>query len=140
MKAAPASTPPQLSGATVGLGSIGPLRPREGRRPGTRVNVAPAGAAAGAPTGSPGAPELRAAAVGLGSIGPLRPRRAMLVDDESALRRLGARMLERLGVPTDVCADGTEVAEALTPAHELLLLDIVVRHSDGAVVRARVRA
>lgn len=72
---------------------------------------------------------------GDGGHAPVRPRRAMLVDDESTLRRLGARMLARVGVPTDTFEDGAEVAAALTPAHELLLLDIVMRHSDGAEVR-----
>ena len=113
--------------------------------------VAPAAAAAApsqadAPVADGGAPsavrprKIKEKVMSMSSIGgdgatPVRPCRAMLVDDESTLRRLGARMLERAGVPTDVFADGTEIAEALTPQHELLLLDIVMRHSDGAEVR-----
>ncbi len=66
--------------------------------------------------------------------------RCMLVDDEATLRRMGSRMLQSLHVSCDTVADGSEVASALTPSHELLLLDIVMRYSDGAQARARERA
>ena len=63
-------------------------------------------------------------------------RHVMLVDDEVTLRRLGARMLDAQGVECDALEDGCEVAGALKPEHELLLLDIVMRQSDGVEVRA----
>jgi CheY-like chemotaxis protein len=63
-------------------------------------------------------------------------RRVLFVDDEAVLRRLVARMLERLGVPYDALEDGSEVAGALRPEHDLILLDIVMKHSDGVQVRA----
>jgi hypothetical protein len=62
-------------------------------------------------------------------------RRILYADDEAVLRRLVARMLERLGVPYDALEDGSEVAGALRPEHDLILLDIVMKHSDGAQVR-----
>ena len=65
-----------------------------------------------------------------------RVRRVLFVDDEAVLRRLVARMLERLGVPYDALEDGSEVAGALRPEHDLILLDIVMKHSDGVQVRA----
>jgi hypothetical protein len=69
--------------------------------------------------------------------GPGAITHVMLVDDEVTLRRLGTRMLAGQNVACDALADGSEVAGALTPAHELLLLDIVMRQSDGVQVRAR---
>ena len=92
-------------------------------------------AGVGGGTGPPAVLQARPQGAGVGT-GAVHPTRAMLVDDEGILRRLGTRTLERAGVPADVHEDGSEVAAALTPAHELLLLDIVMRHSDGAVVRA----
>ena len=71
-------------------------------------------------------------------VGPAPPiRHVLLVDDESTLRRLGSRMVQSLRVQCDTVADGSEVAASLSPAHELLLLDIVMRHSDGVEVRMR---
>ncbi len=61
-------------------------------------------------------------------------RHVMLVDDEVTLRRLGARMLQAQMVECDALEDGCEVAAALKPSHELLLLDIVMRQSDGVEV------
>ncbi len=64
-------------------------------------------------------------------------RRVLLVDDESVLRRLLSRMLERLGVAHTALEDGREVEGALTREHpDLILLDIVMKHSDGVQVRA----
>ena len=63
-------------------------------------------------------------------------KRVMLVDDEITLRRLGSRMLAAQGVECDVLEDGSGVAGSITSAHELLLLDIVMRQSDGVEVRA----
>ncbi len=76
-----------------------------------------------------------AAAMASSSTRP-RVRRVLFVDDEAVLRRLVARMLERLGVPYDALEDGSEVTGALRPEHDLILLDIVMKHSDGAQVRA----
>jgi hypothetical protein len=66
----------------------------------------------------------------------MSPRRVLLVDDEAVLRRLVGRMLDRLGVAYEALEDGAEVAGALTPEHDLILLDIVMKHSDGVQVRA----
>jgi CheY-like chemotaxis protein len=72
---------------------------------------------------------------------PRRPvRRLVLVDDEATLRRLGQRMVQHLGVECDVLEDGCELGPFLTPAHELILLDIVMKRSDGVAVCAALRA
>ena len=63
-------------------------------------------------------------------------RRVLLVDDEATLRRLGTRMLQAQNVVCEVLEDGCDVAAMLTPAHELLLLDIEMRQSDGVEARA----
>jgi CheY-like chemotaxis protein len=62
-------------------------------------------------------------------------KHVVLVDDEVTLRRLGARMLQAQGVECDALEDGSDVAATLAPTHELLLLDIVMRQSDGVEVR-----
>ena len=47
------------------------------------------------------------------------------------------RMLQAQNVVCEVLEDGCDVAAMLTPAHELLLLDIVMRQSDGVEVCRR---
>lgn len=64
------------------------------------------------------------------------PRRVMLVDDEAVLRHLLAHMLDKMGIAHDALEDGRDVAGALTPHHDLLLLDIAMKHSDGVEARA----
>ena len=76
------------------------------------------------------------AAAGPGASRPRAVRRALIVDDEAVLRHLVGRMFQRLGIAHDALDDGSEVAGALTPEHDLILLDIVMKHSDGVQVCA----
>lgn len=68
------------------------------------------------------------------------------VDDEKLLRKLIGRFLSRLGVHATLLEDGDELEAALA-AHEAaghevccVLLDIVMRRSDGADICRKVRA
>jgi CheY-like chemotaxis protein len=104
----------------------------------TVISVAAAfsGGTSRLPSSAPALAPLRLAARVTVAPAPRAARRVLLADDEAVLRRLLARMLERLGVAYDALEDGAEVAGALTPEHDLILLDIVMKHSDGVQVRA----
>jgi len=58
----------------------------------------------------------------------------LLVDDEAAVRRVGARMLETLGYVVVTASDGIEALSALTAARDeivCVLLDLTMPHLDG---------
>ena len=67
--------------------------------------------------------------------------KVMLVDDEKVNRRLGARMLERLGCKHVVLEDGDQVPGALAehPDFDVVLMDIMMKRTDGAVVCKQLR-
>jgi FixJ family two-component response regulator len=60
---------------------------------------------------------------------------AVVVDDESTLRRLAERMLSRIGLRSVSLEDGSELAGAIKPDTGIVLLDIVMKRSDGVQVR-----
>ena len=67
---------------------------------------------------------------------------AIVVDDEATLRRLAERMVVRAGLRCVALEDGSELADAIEPGTGLVLLDIVMKRSDGVqvrVARSRVR-
>ncbi len=59
-----------------------------------------------------------------------------MVDDENTLLRLAERMLARAGVSCVALEDGSELAAAIRPDTGIVLLDIVMKRSDGVQVRA----
>ncbi len=63
----------------------------------------------------------------------------IVVDDEGILRRLAERMFGRAGLRCVSLEDGSELADAIEPGTGLVLLDIVMKRSDGVRVR-RARA
>lgn len=65
---------------------------------------------------------------------------AIVVDDESTLRRLADRMVRRAGLRCTTLEDGSELAAAITPDTGVVLLDIVMKRSDGVQVSARFAA
>jgi hypothetical protein len=59
---------------------------------------------------------------------------AIVVDDEATLRRLAERMVVHAGLRCVALEDGSELAEAIEPGTGLVLLDIVMKRSDGVQV------
>lgn len=118
---AAASPTPSLSGAGTALAAAGNGatggRDRSGSGDSTvssAVSLSATSAVSGAVGGAAALGRqaaLRAAAAAAG--GGSRPRRALVVDDENVNRRLLVRMLQRLGVAADTCADGSEVLPRL---------------------------
>lgn len=69
----------------------------------------------------------------------------LFVDDEQVNRRLGSRMMQRLGCTYTLLTDGDEVAPALQAAaadkqYDMIIIDIVMQRTDGAVVCSQLRA
>ena len=67
----------------------------------------------------------------------------LVVDDEQSHRRIACRMLERLGCTSMELEDGEDLMRALvltTRKFDAVLLDIVMRHSNGLAVVADLRA
>ncbi len=69
----------------------------------------------------------------------------LFVDDEQVNRRLGSRMMQRLGCTYTLLTDGDEVASALQAAaaekpYDMIIIDIVMQRTDGAVVCSQLRA
>ena len=68
--------------------------------------------------------------------------RVLLVDDVATVRRLGEALLRKLRCECVCLEDGTQIGAALAAAarpYDCILLDIVMRHSDGADVCAALR-
>ena len=59
---------------------------------------------------------------------------AIVVDDESTLRRLAHRMLSTIGLACVTLEDGSALAAAIMPDTGIVLLDIVMKRSDGVQV------
>src|SRR5688500_2421679 len=68
-----------------------------------------------------------------------RPR-VLLVDDEPLNCQLLRAMSESLGWDSETCASGFEALEALHPAIDLVLLDVMMPGLDGFSVARRIRA
>ena len=68
--------------------------------------------------------------------------RVLFVDDDPVNRRLGGRMLARLGCSFVMCEDGDEVPAALTDPlpYDVILMDILMQRTNGAAVCADLRA
>eukprot|EP01138_Halocafeteria_seosinensis_P011239 gb/GECG01011481.1/.p1 GENE.gb/GECG01011481.1/~~gb/GECG01011481.1/.p1 ORF type:complete len:931 (+),score=102.08 gb/GECG01011481.1/:1-2793(+) len=70
----------------------------------------------------------------------------LFVDDEKVNRRLGARMLNRLGCSYNLLEDGDEVMDALKAAEQqskpysVIVIDIIMQRTDGAEVCRDLRA
>lgn len=70
----------------------------------------------------------------------------IFVDDESVIRKLGARMLRQLGCTSTILEDGDELAPALKEAAasnrrvDCVLLDIVMRRTNGVDVCREIKA
>ena len=112
--AAAATAPPKHGGAARAPYEVGP---GEAIRP-----EATSPTAAAAATG-------RAPAVVVNS--------AIVVDDEGTLRRLAERMMGRVGLRCVTLEDGSELAGAIKPDTGIVLLDIVMKRSDGVQVGGR---
>lgn len=61
-----------------------------------------------------------------------RPARVLLMDDEAAIRQIGAALLQRMRIETTVAADGEEALRAFAAAHgtdrafDLVILDLTI--------------
>lgn len=81
-----------------------------------------------------------------GSSGSQSPAmHVLLVDDEATNRRLGARLLARLGCTFELLEDGDEIlphlrAPGRSLAVDVILLDIIMERSDGVAVCRNLRA
>ncbi len=66
--------------------------------------------------------------------------RVLIVDDEPALRKLGERILGRMGFETEVAIDGVEALERFEEGGwDLVLLDLMMPRMDGAEALRRMR-
>lgn len=60
------------------------------------------------------------------------PRRALVIDDDAAIRILVTRILSRRGFLVDAAADGAEAIEdLLTHDYDLVTLDLMMPRIDG---------
>jgi hypothetical protein len=59
----------------------------------------------------------------------------IVVEDEATLRRLAERMLGRIGARAEVYEDGSELTAGAARGASLVLMDIVMKRSDGVHVR-----
>lgn len=70
------------------------------------------------------------------------PRTVLVVDDEAAVRRLAHRILSEEGVRVFEAGDGQEALEVLrtTGPVDLILVDVVMPHVDGAALVRHLRS
>lgn len=69
-----------------------------------------------------------------------RERKALVVDDDEAIRTLVSRILEREHYSVDRARDGAEAIEKLTSAkYDLILLDLMMPRVDGYSVLSHLR-
>ena len=60
------------------------------------------------------------------------PRRALVVEDDPAIRKLVEKLLTRKGIEIDTAADGTRALEKLrTGTYAALILDLMVPEVNG---------
>ncbi|MBI5570415.1 MAG: PAS domain S-box protein [Desulfomonile tiedjei] len=69
-----------------------------------------------------------------------RVQRILVVDDEQGNRTLLEAMLASLGYESDLAHNGSEALERLTPAIDLVLLDVLMPGLDGFEVTRRIRS
>jgi two-component system cell cycle sensor histidine kinase/response regulator CckA len=73
------------------------------------------------------------------SAGPRGSERVLLAEDESAVRELTARILQRAGYVVDAVSNGEEaIAAAWTRSYDLYLLDVVMPKKTGRAVAEEV--
>ncbi|HUL54364.1 MAG TPA: ATP-binding protein [Opitutaceae bacterium] len=66
------------------------------------------------------------------SVSPVKPGRVLLMDDEESIRRLGAALLQRIGLEPTAVADGAEAVRVFSEARnahqpfDLLILDLTI--------------
>lgn len=130
---APHNVPVRLTSAAGGAASPGAGAASPGT-PSSPTTPAPAPAPAPAPRPAPG----RTLPANIQNLG----KHIMFVDDEHVNRRLGSRMLQRLGCTFDLLEDGDEVSGRLSNTDkpfDMIIIDIVMQRTDGAVVCAQLR-
>lgn len=67
-----------------------------------------------------------------GTVAAQRPYRALVVEDDPAIRRLVEKLLTRLRVEIDTAADGRTAIEKLSTRHySVLVLDLMVPEMNG---------
>jgi CheY-like chemotaxis protein len=79
----------------------------------------------------------------VGFEGKLLNLHVLLVDDESAIRKMAVKFLNDLGCTSCVLEDGDLIEEALqktTRPFDSIFLDIIMPRTDGAVVCERLRS
>jgi twitching motility two-component system response regulator PilG len=76
-------------------------------------------------------------------LSPLLNLHVLLVDDETVIRRLGEKFLKKLGCTFVTLTDGSEIDGVIgpeKPPFDVIILDIVMAHTDGGAVCQRLRS
>jgi len=152
---APRTAPTAVAAAAAGAGAVASAPASAASQPralpstasSSRSDVASGRACAeAAERGDPSSPRIEpapeAAAAAREAEVDIAGLRVLLVDDVASVRRLGEALLRKLRCECVCLEDGTQIGAALTAAarpFDCIVLDIVMRHSDGADVCAALR-
>lgn len=75
-----------------------------------------------------------------GQTAPTEPRRALVVEDDAAIRRLIERLLRRSNFEIDVVTDGRAALECLgATTYSVIVLDLMIPQPDGFAIIDAIR-